>query len=294
MTQLTIVSGLAVVAALLIWRAVYWYREGQKLQMDGYLPPHPTFFGQGLLRLISKLATRLFVGPVKVLNGGNASTFKGRLHILPNHQFPLDFAVVGKSLPYGFRHLGTAGQMKGGLRGTLAAFAGFFAIKTEAGKATEKGGGEKAVNAMGLALARNRRSRVLTFPQGKLVGDNVLRAEEFRTGPIRACHVAIEKHGVKADEIAILPMAIHYLRDPRQKSWMHQLINWLGWKSFRTFKMFGETTRNYGAVVAIGKPIPMSELPADPREAIEKVRVIIDGLLTDAKTWAVSQPLNTP
>ncbi|MDZ4833916.1 MAG: hypothetical protein SGJ27_09070 [Candidatus Melainabacteria bacterium] len=290
MTHFSIVSGLAVVAALvLIWRGVFWYREGQKLQLDGYLPPHPTFFGQGLLRVISKLLARLFVGPVKVINRGNASAFTGRLHILPNHQFPLDFTVVGKSLPYGFRHLGTAGQMKGGLRGTLAAFAGFFAIKTEAGKATEKGGGEKAVNAMGLALARNRRSRVLTFPQGKLVGDNVLRAEEFRTGPVRACHVAIQQHGVKANEIAILPMAIHYMRDPRQRSFMHRLINCLGWRSFRSFKMFGETTRNYGAVVVIGKPIPMSELPADPREAIEKVRVIIDGHLTEAKAWAATQ-----
>ncbi len=290
MTNFSIVS-LAVLAivVLIVWRVVHYYREGQKLQIDGYLPPHPTFFGQGLLRITSKIATRLFVGPVKVINRSNASVFDGRLHILPNHQFPLDFTVVGKSLPYGFRHLGTAGQMKGALRGTLAAFAGFFAIKTEKGKATEKGGGEKAVNAMGLALARHKRSRVVTFPQGQLVGDNVIRPEEFRTGAIRACNVAIEQHGVKKTEIAVLPMAIHYLRDPRQASRMHRLINCLGWKSFRSFRMFDETTQNYGAVVVIGKPIPMSELPADPREAIEHVARIIDGHLTEAKAWADSR-----
>lgn len=287
MNSLTIVYGLVAVAALfVIWRAVFWYREGQKLQNDGYLPPHPTFFGQGLLRLISKIMTRLFVGPVKVIGRENASAFNGRLHILPNHQFPLDFMVVGKSLPYGFRHLGTAGQMAGGLRGTLAAFAGFFAVKTEAGKATEKGGGEKAVRAMALALARHKRSRVLTFAQGKLVGDNVLRPEEFRTGVIRANQAAIEEHGVKPEELAVLPMAIQYLRDPRQASWAHRLIVKLGWKSFRTFRMFGETTRNYGAIVVIGKPIKMSELPEDPRQAIEVVRCAIDNQLNEAKAWA--------
>lgn len=287
MSQLSIVYGLIALAVIFVgWRAAFWYREGQKLQKDGYLPPHPTFFGQWLLRLISKIMTRLFVGPVKVIGRENATAFKGRLHILPNHQFPLDFMVVGKSLPYGFRHLGTAGQMAGGFRGTLAAFAGFFAVKTEAGKATEKGGGEKAVQAMALALARHKKSRVLTFAQGKLVGDNVLRPEEFRTGVIRANQAAISEHGVSPDDLAVLPMAIHYMRDPRQATWMHRLVVKLGWRSFRTFRMFGETTRNYGAVVAIGKPIKMSQLPADPREAIEVVRRAIEGQLTEARVWA--------
>lgn len=290
MTQFSIVSGLAVLAVIaLIWRGVHYYREGQKLQIDGYLPPHPTFVGQWFLRIISKIATRLFVGPVKVIHRSNASKFNGRLHILPNHQFPLDFTVVGKSLPYGFRHLGTAGQMKGALRGTLAAFCGFFAIKTERGKATEKGGGEKAVNAMGLALARHPRSRVLTFPQGTLVEGNVINQEDFRTGPIRACYVAIEQHGVKKDEIGVLPMAVHYLRDPRQRTLMHRLINCLGWKTFRSFKMFDQTTQNYGAVVVIGEPIPMSDLPEDPRAAINHIAKIIDGLLSEGKSWAESR-----
>jgi 1-acyl-sn-glycerol-3-phosphate acyltransferase len=289
--NLSIVIGLiALAVAFGGYRTYFWYREGQKmLSQDGYLPPHPTWFGQGLLRLISKVMTRLFVGPVKVIGRENAKAFTGRLHILPNHQFPLDFMVVGKSLPYGFRHLGTAGQMSGGVRGTLAAMGGLFAVRTEAGKATEKGGGEKAVSAMGLALARHKRSRVLTFAQGKLVGDNVLRPEDFRTGVIRANQKAIQDHGVSPDDIAVLPMAIHYMRDPRQASWMHQLIVKLGWRSFRTFKMFGETTRNYGAVVAIGKPIKMSELPADPREAIEVVRRAIEGQLTEARVWANTQ-----
>ncbi len=287
MSTFSIVTMLAALAAIavLTWRVRFWYLEGQKLQMDGYLPPHPTWFGQGALRLISKVMTRLYIGPVKVLHGENAK-FDGRLHVLPNHQFPLDFTVVGKSLPYGFRHLGTASEMKGGVRGTLSAFGGFFAIHTDKGKATEKGGGEKAVNAMGLALARHERSRLLTFPQGQLVKDNILRAEEFRTGALRANLVAIKEHGVKPEDIAVLPMAIHYLRDRRQASWLHRLINLVGWKSFRTFRMFGEVTQNYGAVVSIGKPMRMSDLPSDPRAAIEVVRVEMDRLLTEAKDWA--------
>ncbi len=293
MDTFAIVAYVAAFALVVVlgMRARFWYLEGQKLQQDGYLPPHPTWFGQSLLRVVSKVLTRLYVGPVKVLHNENTD-YPGRLHILPNHQFPLDFTVVGRSLPYGFRHLGTASEMKGKLRGTLSALAGFFAIHTDKGKATEKGGGEKAVKAMGLALARHKRSRVLTFPQGQLVKDNVLRAEEFRTGSIRAMHVAVDEHGVKPEELAVLPMAIHYLRDRRAASWLHRLFNCLGWKSFRTFKMFGEVTQNYGAIVAIGKPIPMTELPADPREAIEKVRVEIDKLLTEAKEWAVANKLS--
>lgn len=277
--------GILVLALVIIWRAVFWYREGQKLQQDGYLPPHPTFIGQWTLRIAAKLMTRLFIGPVKVLHRGK-SQYNGRLHIIPNHQYPLDFAVVGTALPYGFRHLGTAGQMKGGLKGMLSAFVGFFAVHTEGGKATEKGGGERAVQAMKKALVRNKRSKVLTFGQGKLEEDNILRPEAFRTGAIRATQAACTEDGINPNEIAVLPMAVLYLRDARYASWFHRLVNKLGFKKFRQFHFFDKTTQNYGAVVSIGDPITVAQLPADPREAIELVRVKIDALLTEAKAWA--------
>lgn len=276
-----VITAFSVLALVLAWRVHYWYKQSQKLQQDGYLPPHPTFFGQWALRAISKLACRVFIGPVKVIDRKNAR-FDGRLNILPNHQFPLDFMVVGKSLPFGWRHLGTASEMSGPIRGTLAAFAGFFAVHTEGGKAT--GGGEAAVDALARVLAQDKRTRLLMFPQGKLVKDNVLRPEDFRTGAIRAMNRACDEYGVEPNRIAVLPLAIHYLRDRRNATWMHRAMQSL-WKGFRTFKYGGEKTTNYGAVVVVGKPIVLSSLPEDAREATETIRQEMDQLLARAKQW---------
>mgnify|MGYP001202445610 CR=1 FL=1 len=271
----------ALVALVLIWRFSFWYGEGRKLVRDGYLPPNPTFFGQLALRSISKLMCKLFVGPIKVIDRSNAR-FNGRLNILPNHQFPLDFMVVASALPYGYRHLGTVSEMKNPLRATLSAFAGFFAVNTEGGKA--QSGGQAVVEACGKCLGLHRKSRLLMFPQGKLVQDNVLRPEDFRTGAIRAMHAARDHFGCPTETLAVLPMAVHYKRDPKDADWFHKLVVALGWKSFRKFKYYDETATNYGAVVVIGRPIPLADLPEDPREAIEVVRQEIDKLLTVAKS----------
>lgn len=278
---------IAAAAALLVWRVIYWYGQGKKLQKDGYLPPYPTFVGQWTLRVISKLMCRLFVGPVKVIGRENAN-FKGRLNILPNHQFPLDFMVMGRSLPSGFRHLGTASEMKGGVRGTLAAFAGFYAAHTDAGK-IQGNTGDMIVDATARVLAQHKRARNLMFPQGTLVKDNVQRSEQYRTGAMRAIARACAEYGVSPDEIAALPVAILYLRDPRYASTMHKLLNKIGWKKFRSFRYDKQSTTNYGAIVVIGKPILASSLPADARDATEVVRVEIDKCLTQAKEWAAKR-----
>ena len=49
----------------------------------------------------------LFVGPVKVIGRENAK-FDGRGLILPNHQFAMDFAVVGRAVPFSYRQLAKA------------------------------------------------------------------------------------------------------------------------------------------------------------------------------------------
>lgn len=278
---------LAAAAALLVWRVIYWYGQGKKLQKDGYLPPYPTFVGQWTLRAISKVMCRLFVGPVKVIGRENTN-FNGRLNILPNHQFPLDFMVMGRSLTSGFRHLGTSSEMKGGVRGTLAAFAGFYAANTDAGK-IQGNTGEMIVDATARVLAQHKRARNLMFPQGKLVKDNVQRPDEYRTGSTRAIQRACAEYGVNPDEIAALPVAILYLRDPRYASWMHKLMNKIGWKKFRSFRYDKQSTTNYGAVVVFGKPILASSLPADARDATEVIRVEIDKCLSQAKEWAAKR-----
>ncbi len=285
-TTTLIWSGVGLVLLILLWRAIYWYRQSRKLGKDGYLPPHPTFVGQWTLRAVSKLFSRLYVGPIQVLGGKNAC-FDGRLEILPNHQFPLDFMVVGKVLPFGFRHLGSYAEMRNPLRGSLAAFAGFFAVNTEGGKATGEGGGEAVVDAMARVLVQHPQTRLLMFPQGKLVKDNILRPQDFRTGGVRAMKKACEEYGLDPNKVAYLPMAIHYLRNSRHATWLHRLMNMIGWKNFRSFKYAGDRSTNFGAIVAIGKPMTLASLPDDVREATEKIRVEIDQLLSQAKQWEV-------
>ncbi|MBZ0186074.1 MAG: hypothetical protein K8F91_07430, partial [Candidatus Obscuribacterales bacterium] len=177
--------------------------------------------------------------------------------------------------------LGTVSEMRNPMRATLSAFAGFFAVDTEGGKAQK--GGQAVVDACGKCLSLHPRSRLLLFPQGKLVRDNVLRSEDFRTGAIRAMHAARDKFGCQSCELAVLPMAVHYKRDARDATWFHKLVVKLGFKNFRRFKYDGVAATNYGAIVVIGRPIPMDDLPADPREAIEVVKQEIDKLLAVAK-----------
>src|SRR5262249_48299148 len=105
----------------------------------------------------------------------------------------------------------------------------------------------------------------------------------------RAIQRACQEYGVSPNEVAALPVAILYLRDPRYASTMHKLLNKIGWKKFRSFRYDKQSTTNYGAVVVIGKPILASTLPADPREATEVIRVEIDKCLSQAKEWAAKR-----
>lgn len=267
-----------VLVALIGWRAFFWYKEGRKLQKDGYLPPNPTFVGQLTLKLVSWIMCFRAVGPVKVMNRKN-TRFKGRLNILPNHQFELDFMTVGKALPYGYRHLGSRAQMSNPILAMLAAFAGFFSANTDGGKA--KTGGSKVVEMLGKVLALHPRARLLMFQQGTLVRDNVLRTEEFRTGAVRALQSARDEEGIPESELAVLPVAIKYLREPEHRSWYHRLMNKLGRDKFRWFRMHGVTTKNCGAIVNFGKPIPLSDLPEDAREATGVIRLAIQSLLDE-------------
>lgn len=271
---------LALALAVLAWRATYWYQEGRKLLQDGYLPPNPTFVGQLTLKVISWVSCFKFVGPVKVMNVQNAR-YAGRLNILPNHQFELDFMVMGKALPYGFRHLGAKNQMDTPLKSSLAAFAGFFAVNTDGGKA--QSGGNAVVQMLGRVLAKHTRARLLMFPQGKLVRDNELREDDFRTGAVRALISARDEENIPEEELAILPAYIKYLRDPKYRNWYHKLMNALGRKRFRSFRMHGVTTKNCGAVVNFGKVIKLSELDPDPGKAIEQIRLAIAELQAEVE-----------
>lgn len=298
MNLIIITIGLSLLAVgYIAYRVRFWMSEGKKLAKGGYLPPPPTFFGRWAYRLATKLGCFLVVGPVKVIGRQNAR-YPGRLIIVPNHQFEFDFAVVSRALPYAYRQLAVASEVSG-FRSAIAAWVGFCAVDGERGKAKGKAGAEAVIEAGAKILTHDK--AFLMFPQGILVRDNELRKEEFRTGWIRILNRAADN--VDKNELAALPIGIVYHRDPKQATWGHRLANrinfpgfllrLIGFAGFRvwvskvTNPLPGQpakiVTKNYGATVVVGKPIPLKDLPSDIHEATEALRQALQVEIDKAK-----------
>lgn len=247
-------GSLLVVLLYLTWRAAFWIMQGRRMSQSGYLPPEPTMVARLVLGVCSRLLTFLGVGPVKVIGAENAR-YPGRMIIAPNHQFELDFAMVRRALGYSFRFMTHTYQLRG-LQGILGAWTGAIPVEPE-----KKGGGDAAQQAAVKLLSSSPNAKLLMFPQGKLVRDDVIRAEDFRWGIAKISRkTAIE---CADDEVAILPMAIYYDRDEAHKHWTHYLLaplrRWFGYC-------------NYAGVVVIGEPLLVKDLPEDPSEATAVVR----------------------
>lgn len=284
---------LAALAALAVLvRFGYWLNEGRKLQTSGYMPPPSSRFARGFYKGACKLLSWLYVGPIKVIGEENQE-FVGRGIILPNHHIWPDFAVVGKSIKFSFRQIAKAGEIKNPIVGALSAWIGTVGVQVEGGK-SQDGAANAVVDAGAKVLAASYGSRMLLFPQGLLVPDNVLRPKQFRTGAMRIVRKA--EAAIGSDPIYVLPVAVHYIRDPKRATGMHRFLHAIGLKFFRRVTLNASVEApgggrmnefhvfyNYGAVVAIGKPIAVKDLPADAREATELVRQKIDELLTLAK-----------
>jgi 1-acyl-sn-glycerol-3-phosphate acyltransferase len=264
-TTIALLCILGAWGAYILYGFAFWYREGKRMQKSGYLPPRPSFFGRSAAQVICRILAFLGVGPIKV-TGRENTKYDGPLLITGNHQFELDFSVVGSSVPYAFRQLASANEVKG-FRAPLAAWSGNFAVHVEHGKAQPGESGNAVVETCAKVL-KHRRARLLMFLQGYLDRECKFDPADFRTGAVRAMQRARE---LGSENVAVLPMAIFYQRTPT-----HTLLSKLG-----TRHMFGP--RNFGASVAIGKPIPITTLPADPRAATEVLRVEIARLYEVAK-----------
>jgi 1-acyl-sn-glycerol-3-phosphate acyltransferase len=272
----------------------FWIYQGRKLQKTGYMPPPSSKFARWFYKRSCHLIAWLKVGPIKVIGRENAR-FDGRGLVLPNHQFAMDFAAVGVATPFSYRQIAKAKELRG-IRGPLAAWVGTVGVQVEGGKAQD-GKSNTVIDTAKDILAHSHGARLLLFAQGKLVWDNILRKEDFRTGATRILQATIAEIG--QDPIYVLPMAIHYKRDPKDATRLHRFLSAIGVKSFRRFKDYelvdnGDGTKTkkdriyttYGAVVVVGKPIDARTLSADPREAIESIRVVIQGLLEQAQAAA--------
>jgi 1-acyl-sn-glycerol-3-phosphate acyltransferase len=271
----------------------YWIYQGKKLQQTGYMPPPSSRFARWFYKKACHLLCFIFVGPVEIVGRENA-LFDGRALVLPNHQFAMDFAVVGRSTPFSFRQVASARELLGLVRGTLAAWIGTVGVQVEGGK-VQDGAANNVIETGKRILKRSHGSRMLLFPQGKLVWDNVLRPEEFRTGATRMVQATLAEIG--EDPFFVLPIAVHYKRDASDSTLLARVLRGMGMKWFRRWRDYeivknadGTKSRKphvevtYGAKCVIGKPIDVRTLPADPRQAIEVVRQAIQVLLTEAQT----------
>lgn len=269
---------IAVAVALVIASALrlrswyrFWKAEGRKLQQSGYLPPEPTWLARIFFRLSNRLLVWLAIGPVKVIGRENARKFRGRLLVTPNHIQAPDWALVNQGVDYQ-RYTAVASQLKG-TRGRFSAWTGCFGVNTD-----QPGGGDAFRQACVSLLATQPDCSLLYFPQGKLVADNILRKEDFRFGAARVLRTVAEQ--VKDQPVAFLPVAIRYKGNLGEATCLHQAMLRFGQKWFRN--LFG--TRNVGAVVVVGQPITVDQLPADadpehPVNATEFIRQRIQELL---------------
>lgn len=274
-------------------RYSFWKGEAKKLLDGGYLPAPPTFLARLFFKLATRLIVFLVVGPVKVIGKRNAR-YNGRLLIAPNHTFQMDFAVTRTALPCHYTQIAKQAEVSGA-RAIFAAWVGTIAAKVEGGTA-KPGQGAAVVKAAANYLASHAHTRLLLFPQGKLVYDNVLRPEDFRTGAARSMAMAVEQLGTE-EGVALLPVGIDYKRDPKHASYFQRAVGALARviPALGKFRSWADVTRNpdgtktvtkfrnYGATVVIGEPIPYSSLPENPHECSQFMRAKIQELLDKAK-----------
>lgn len=149
-------------------------------------------------------------------------------------------------------------------------------------------------------------------PQGALMPDNLLKKEEFRAGAIRVVRAALAASG---EPVHIVPVAIRYKRNPEDAHWTQRFLKstrsiFLGMRNPRHWDPLFKTDLNklttaerqaveeeqarrwkaykhsqvtsYGAVAVHGSPINPADLPADPLEAIEVIRLKIAEMLSEA------------
>ena len=263
---LFIVGALLIVAVAAIVRFNYWKQAGARLQENGYVPPAPPFLGRFAFRFLNRLARLVMIGPVKVIGKENAN-YDGRLIIAPNHQYQFYFSMVAAAVP-NFHYMTAIEELRG-FRGVMGAWTGAYGVD-------RKAPGDAVIGASVKILIQDQRRRVLIFPQGKLVTDNVLRAEDFKTGAVRILRRVAEL--VNRQPCAILPVAVYYKRDPKDATWFHRALRSVGLKGFR--RAFGVS--NYGGTVVIGKPIPVESLPADVHEATALLHTRIQEALDQA------------
>lgn len=353
MTALIVAACASLAAALYF---VYWRRHAQRFVQSGYTPPASSWFGEFGMRVFAGLLTFVTVGRVKIVNADKVPAERRAVfvsnHQFPcdfamlrrgagRHFRMLTssdelkgnfgvFAAMGGVISVGFktkedgalaeeacvrsvasRHLrvesGLAALVWGTAIGLLiaAAFGASFhwtvpVLAAIAGLAV-------------FFLCPGSAPALGIFPQGGLLPDDPELKENFRPGAVRIAREASRRLG---EPVMIVPMGIHYRREPARADWSHRY--------FAKFRRMFLATRNprywnplfrkdltglpeaerlaieaqrkeilshhkktlatiYGATIVVGEAIDVSSLPEDVFEASNQLRSVVAGLLAEAR-----------
>lgn len=267
-TLLWSILGLAIVAsAYLVFRVVFWVREGRLMQESGHLAPPTSIFARTFWCLAAPIFAYLTVGPVTVIGRKNFTKVKGRKLLLPNHHFQMDFSMVATAVREHFRYMTTTGELRG-LRGVFGAWTGAIPVNVKA-----EHGGEKALNASIESVSENPNGKFLMFPQGRLLSQDELLRADFKTGAARLLQAVSDEND--GEKVWAFPMGIYYIREKALAPFSHRIFGWAR-------RLFGIT--NYGAVVVVGEPISAADLPDDIQEATTLIFERIDALVKQARS----------
>lgn len=353
MTTLIVAASLSIAAALYF---MYWRSHALRFEQSGYTPPASSWFGEFGMRFFAWLLTFVTVGRVKILNAEKVPADSRAVfisnHQFPcdfamlrrgagrHFRMLTDsnelkgsfgvFAAMGGVISVGFK------KKEDGARAEEAC------VKTVASKHFRVGSGLAALvwgTAIGVLIGwatgasfswlvpviasiaglsvfffcPGSEPALGIFPQGGLLPDDLELKENFRPGAVRIARAAAKNSG---EPVMIVPMGIHYRRDPERADWTHRFLS-----NFRTMFL---ATRNpkywnplfrkdisglpeaeravveaqrkeildyhrktratiYGGVIVVGDPIDVSSLPEDPIEASNQLRDRVAELLSEAR-----------
>jgi 1-acyl-sn-glycerol-3-phosphate acyltransferase len=243
-----------VIGGLVVWRANFWGPEVKKVQAGGYVPPPPYFLTALMMRVFCVVLGFLEVGPIRI-SGRHRLPKRGPMIIAPFHIDAGDASIVSSLLhvrPMYYLIRTTEVQ---GWRGWIATMTGAIAVDEESQEGRTKGfkATIAALNAGGPDVC------MVIFPQGQLVPDQETRRADFKSGTMLIAKMVARK---RKEPVWIVPVGVHYKKDPRQATLFQRCVQALGFKKFRN--LFG--AQNYGAHAIVGKPFKVTPKSADLEE----------------------------
>lgn len=285
----------------------YWNNQGKMLQKTGYLPPPPSLCARFANMVISRLAAKWMIGPVKVYGRENLPK-TGRILYAPTHSHAFDFSTLIKALPFRwwrvYRTIASSSELKG-VKGVLGAWTGTFGVNKQDPHELRMRAVEAAAECLVPDAADPRVGKYTTllwFPTGLLYkqNDNLkLKPEIFKGNWARVATLAAERSG--KTPVWVQPVAMYYNTDlSRAPRWIQKLS-----KKYRN--AWGDIA--YGATVVFGKPICVSDdnLPKDEAAARQYACDMLQPYLDEARAldegkpvkmsvaeWRVTQPDRAP